>query len=107
MPSLLLFLVACFGIWKTGQYVCAFIEEQWLLEPQRHELQARFEGWWFSVAGMKPRAFAMALAKACSELMGSFFGERLFSKRAFKRSAATATFLLLSSLVVTEVRGDV
>lgn len=105
MLNLLLFLVTCLGVWKTTQYVSAFIEEQWLLDPQRRELRAKFEAWWSSVADMKPRSFAVALARGASDALSGFFGKRLFSRRAFARAATIGTGLMMASLVLTSFMG--
>jgi hypothetical protein len=105
MLNFLLFLIGCLGVWKTGQYASTFIEEQWLLDPQRRKLQAKFEAWWITVADMKPQSFAVALARGASDVLSSFFGKRLFSKRAFSRAAAIGTGLLMTSLVFTNFMG--
>src|ERR1035437_239025 len=105
MLNFLLFFVASLAVWKTGQYVSTFIEEQWLLDPQRRKLQERFEAWWITVADMKPKSLAVALARGASDVLNSFFGKRLFSKRAFSRAAAIGTGLLMTSLVFTNFMG--
>src|SRR5262245_28607965 len=80
-------------------FISGFIEEQWLLDPQKRALQEKFESWWLTVAESKPRYFAVALARSISDLLTDFFGKRLFSKKAFTRSTAIGTGLLLASLV--------
>ncbi len=88
-----------------AQYISGFIEEQWLLDPQKRALQERFEAWWISVSESKPRYFAVAVARAVSVGLGSFFGKRLFSKRAFVRSLTIGTGLLMASLAFSSVIG--
>lgn len=105
MVAALLFLFAALGFWKTGQYVSAFIEEHDLLEHQRDKLRRRCESWWSSVAGMEPRLFAVALAGVTCNSIADYFGQRLFSKRAFTRSSAIATVLLATSLAITGLMG--
>jgi hypothetical protein len=103
--SVLIFLVAALGVWKTAQYISGFLEDQWLLDPQKRALQKKFESWWFTVAESKPRYFAVALARSISDLLTDFFGKRLFSKKAFVRSTTIATGLLMASLAFSTLLG--
>jgi len=105
MLTFIIFIGASFGLWKSAQYVSTFIEEQCLLDPQKQKLQTIFESWWFSVADMKPRAFACALARVASDAFSGFFGKRLFSRQAFVRSATIGTGLMLSAMVITSILG--
>ncbi len=103
VTGIIVFFVATLSVWKTAQYISGFIEEQWLLDPQKRVLQEKFESWWLTVAEKKPRSFAVALARVASESLTSFFGKRLFSKRAFVRSATIGTGLLMASLAFSSV----
>lgn len=105
MTSAIIFLGAAFGVWRTAIFISGFIEEQWLLDPQKRALQEKFESWWLSVAESKPRYFAVSFARGISESLTSFFGKRLFSKRAFIRSATIGTGLLMASLAFSSVLG--
>jgi hypothetical protein len=105
MITLCLIISAAFGLWKSAQYVSTFIEEQCLLDPQRRELQTRFEAWWYSVAEMESRSFACALARIASDTLSGFFGRRLFSWRAFIRAATIGTGLMLTAMVITSFMG--
>src|SRR5262245_1218474 len=103
--GIILFIVAALSVWKTAQYISGFIEEQWLLDPQKRALQEKFESWWLSVADSKPRYFALAMARGVSDSLAAFFGKRLFSKRAFVRSATIGTGLLMASFVCSTILG--
>jgi hypothetical protein len=105
MITFFLFIGALFGLWKSAQYVTTFVEEQWLLDPQKQKLQAKFEAWWYSVADMKPRTFACALARVASDIFSGFFGKRLFSRQAFIKAATIGTGLMLTAMVVTSFMG--
>ena len=103
--GILIFLGVAIGVWKTAQIISGFIEEQWLLDPQKQALREKFEFWWLKMAESKPRYFAIALARGISDLFTSFFGKRLFSRKAFVRSAAIGTGLLMASLVFSTILG--
>lgn len=105
MTAILLFIFGVLGSWGIANRVATFIDEQWLLEPQRQKLRERFEAWWYSIAAMRPRWFAVALARAVSNSLEQFFGERLFSKRALWRSSLIATGLLMTSLGLSSIAG--
>lgn len=64
-----------------------------------------FEAWWYSVADMKPRSFACALARVASDTFSGFFGKRLFSRQAFIRAATIGTGLMMTAMVVTSFLG--
>lgn len=98
-------MVAALSVWKTAEYISGFIEEQWLLDPQKRALQEKFESWWFSVAESKPRYFAVAFARSMAEGLTGFFGKRLLSKRSFVRSVTIGTGLLMASLAFSSVFG--
>ena len=98
MWNVFVFLIAI-GI--TSFYIVKFLEETWLLEPQKRRLQERFEVWWRAFAGTDAKKLALSLASKISDLVDEYFGRRLFSKRAFVRSFVISTGLLLSSLALT------
>src|SRR5262245_60776343 len=101
--DIIFFLVAVLGVWKTGQYVSAFIEDQCFLETQRGALREKFERWWISVAETKPRYFAVSLAHGACAGLSAFFGKRLFSKKSFFRSTILATGCLVASIALTSM----
>ncbi len=77
--------------------------EHWLLDPQKRRLQEKFELWWLTVSDLNKLHFALAFTRAYNRFNDFFFGEKLFSKRAFLRCSIISTGLLVGSLGLTGV----
>lgn len=105
MDSIWVIASTVIGAWKGASYVASMVEEQWLLETQRQKLTNRFTTWWFSVQEMGPWVLAIAVARGVSDILGTFFGERVFSKKAFKLSATIGTTLLLGCIAASALTG--
>lgn len=95
MWNLLIILGALAAI---GTLVFKFLDEAWFRDPQKASLQKRFEVWWIKVADADSRTLALALAVKLSQILDDYLGIRLFSKRAFSRSFAASTCILVLTL---------
>lgn len=75
--------------------------ETWLLDIQKKRLREKFESWWLVVSDYDRLKFALACTQAFNNFADLFFGEKLFSKKAFYRCSVIATGLLIGSLAFT------
>lgn len=85
--------------------MACFIEQDLLGEGTRQELQEKFEAWWRSVAAKSPNEFVVGILRQLSRLLDAFFGSRLFSKRAFRRTRWISLSLLMMLVALSEIRG--
>jgi hypothetical protein len=102
---MIVFLIATLGAWGATHRVACFIEQDLLGEDKRQKLQEKFEAWWCSVAAKAPREFVVGILQQLSSLLDMFFGPRLFSKRAFKRTGWISLGLLLITVTLSELSG--
>ena len=89
----------CFGILLLSLPIARFLDV-WLLGTQRRRVREKFEEWWITVADLNKLTLALVIAKKFSTASDRFFGERLFSSRAFFKGLLVATGLLISSLAL-------
>jgi hypothetical protein len=97
MYNLILLICALVGI---PILVAKFLDDVWLRDEQKRQLRTRFESWWLTVADYDRMRFALICTLAFNHFADIFFGEKLFSKKAFIRCSTIATGLLISSMAV-------
>jgi hypothetical protein len=73
----------------------------WLLDDEKRRLREKFESWWLVVSDYDHLKFALVCTQAFNRFTDLFFGEKLFSKKAFFRCSVIATGLLVGSLAFT------
>ena len=104
--AIIIFIFAALGAWRGVHGVASFIEQDCLQQGQRQALQERFEAWWASIAAKPPRDFVLGILQKTSELLGTFFGSRLFSQRAFRRTTWISISLLMAAIVTSGLTGS-
>jgi hypothetical protein len=75
--------------------------EVWLRDGQKQRLREKFESWWFLASDYDRLKFALICTQAFNRFTDVFFGEKLFSQKAFCRCSVIATGLLIASLAFT------
>ena len=81
--------------------IAKFLDEVWLRDDQKQQLRAKFESWWITVVDYDRQKFALVYTQAFNRFTDVFFGNKLFSKRAFFRCSIIASGLLVASLAIT------
>jgi len=75
--------------------------EVWLRDGQKQRLREKFESWWFLASDYDRLKFALICTQTFNRFTDVFFGEKLFSQKAFCRCSVIATGLLIASLAFT------
>ncbi len=91
-------LIFCLLVISTA--VTNFLDA-WLRDDEKRRLREKFESWWLIVSDYDRLKFALICTQAFNHFADLFFGEKLFSKKAFYRCSVIATGLLAGSLALT------
>ena len=98
------FLLILGAFAAIGAAIMKFLDEVGLRDPQKQSLQKRFDDWWHAVAHADSRILAIALAEKLSQAIDKYFGARLFSQRALKKSFLVSTCVLVLCLGLTGIQ---
>jgi hypothetical protein len=102
------------GMWNVLLILCAItvitalffklLDDVLLPDSKKAALQHRFELWWLAIAEANTSVFATALATKVAQATDLYFGSRLLSKRAFRKSFVISTSLLALLLGLSGIR---
>jgi len=98
-------IITALAAWAAIHRVACFIEQDWLREEQQQTLHEQFEMWWLSVATKNPKEFVLGVLQSISNALSSFFGPRLFSRRALRRAKWVSLSLLMATTALYALSG--
>jgi hypothetical protein len=93
-------IILIFCLLLISAAVTKFLEV-WLRDNQKKRLREKFESWWLTVSDYDHLKFALICTQTFNHFTDVFFGEKLFSKKAFCRCSVIASGLLIGSLAFT------
>jgi len=97
-------LLLAAGLATIAAAFLKFLDEAWVSNSKKDDLQTRFTNWWYAVEESDSRKLAVIVATKVSQTADFYLGTRLLSRRAFTRSFTIGSAFLALVLGLTGIR---